>query len=75
MRAAIEDNGVAVIVVPGEVLLARSDDPGWAQRPVLATRSVYRPDDRSLTNAATVLNAAEKVTILAGAGWPAPTTR
>ncbi|MCV7315752.1 ubiquinone-dependent pyruvate dehydrogenase [Mycolicibacillus parakoreensis] len=68
MRAAVEDNGVAVIVVPGEVLLARSDDPGWAQRPVYATRSVCRPDDRSLTNAATVLNAAEKVTILAGAG-------
>lgn len=67
MRAAVEENGVAVVVVPGEVLSAKA--PGqWSPRAVLPTRSVVRPDDQSLTNAASILNAANRITILAGAG-------
>jgi pyruvate dehydrogenase (quinone) len=67
MRAAIEQRGVAVIVVPGEVFL--TDSPaGWKVRPVTKTGSVVRPDDRALAAAAEVLNRSSRVTILAGAG-------
>src|SRR5580700_8583215 len=54
MRAALEQRGVAVIVVPGEVFL--SDSPsGWKVRPVRKTESVIRPDDDSLAAAADIL--------------------
>ena len=46
MRAAIEENGVAVIVVPGEIFLANAVDSGWLSKPILPTRSVVRPEDR-----------------------------
>jgi pyruvate dehydrogenase (quinone) len=68
MRAAVEENGVAVVVVPGEVFLTRSGDSGWDSRPIVATHSVLRPDDESLRRAAALLNDATNVTILAGAG-------
>lgn len=68
MRAAVEENGVAVVVVPGEVFLDRMDDTDWSSRPVLPTTSVCRPDERSLVAAAAILNAANNITILAGAG-------
>jgi pyruvate dehydrogenase (quinone) len=67
MRTAIEQRGVAVIVVPGEVFL--TDSPaGWKARPVTKTGSLVRPDDRALAAAAEVLNRSSRVTILAGAG-------
>src|ERR1700756_906106 len=68
MRAAVEEGGVAVVVVPGEVFLSRLGEDGWNIRPVLPTRSVVRPDDASLRRAADILNAGERVTILGGAG-------
>jgi pyruvate dehydrogenase (quinone) len=68
MRAAVEENGVAVVVVPGEIFLQRADTSGWNARPVVATRAVVRPDDESLQRAAAILNEAEAVTILGGAG-------
>lgn len=68
MRAAVEENGVAVAVVPGEVFGSRVDATGWGMRPVTATGSVCRPDEPSLGAAAVLLNAATRVTILAGAG-------
>jgi pyruvate dehydrogenase (quinone) len=68
MRAAVEENGVAVIVVPGEIFLQRADGSGFPSRPVVATRSVVRPDDASLRQAAEILNAAQAVTVLGGAG-------
>ncbi|OMC41399.1 pyruvate dehydrogenase [Mycobacterium sp. GA-1841] len=68
MRTAIEENGVAVVVIPGEIFLQRADDNGWTVRPVRPTRSVVRPDDESVRRAADILNAAERVTILGGAG-------
>src|SRR4029079_19669678 len=37
-------------------------------RPIIPTRSVVRPDDESLRKAAEILNGAEDVTILGGAG-------
>ena len=66
MRAAVEDNGVAVVVIPGEIFLQRI--PEQPVRPISATRSVLRPDEASLRRAADMLNAAERVTILGGAG-------
>jgi pyruvate dehydrogenase (quinone) len=67
MRSALEHRGVAVVVIPGEVFL--SDSPaGWKVRPVLRTASLIRPDDRSLAEAAELLNRSSRLTILAGAG-------
>ncbi|ULN37292.1 ubiquinone-dependent pyruvate dehydrogenase [Mycolicibacterium smegmatis] len=66
MRAAVEDNGVAVVVIPGEIFLQRI--PEQPVRPINATRSVLCPDEASLQRAADMLNAAERVTILGGAG-------
>jgi pyruvate dehydrogenase (quinone) len=68
MRAAVEENGVAVVVIPGEIFLQRADASAWNARPVLPSRSVVRPDDESLRQAAAILNDAQAVTILGGAG-------
>ncbi|MEV6423785.1 ubiquinone-dependent pyruvate dehydrogenase [Streptomyces sp. NPDC051662] len=67
MRTALERGGVAVLVIPGELFLDRAT-PSPTPRPVLKSASVIRPDDQSLTRAARVLDAADRVTILAGAG-------
>ncbi|OBI03000.1 pyruvate dehydrogenase [Mycolicibacter heraklionensis] len=68
MRAAVEENGVAVVVVPGEILSHRLDETTWGTRPVRPTGSVCRPDDQGLRAAAAMLNSAANITILAGAG-------
>lgn len=68
MRAAVEENGVAVVVIPGEIFLQRTGESAWATCPVRPTRSIVRPDDESVRRAADILNAAERVTILGGAG-------
>jgi pyruvate dehydrogenase (quinone) len=66
MRTAVQRGGVAVIVVPGEVFLA--DVPSATITPVRTAYSVIRSDEAALAVAADVLNAANAVTILAGAG-------
>ena len=67
MRAAVERRGVAVVVVPGEVFFA--DPPAGADPALIRpTSSVIRPADAALDATAEVLNAASRVTILAGAG-------
>jgi pyruvate dehydrogenase (quinone) len=68
MRAAVEERGVAVVVIPGEIFLQRADESGFLTRPITPTRSVVRPDDGSLRAAAEILNGAKAVTILGGAG-------
>jgi pyruvate dehydrogenase (quinone) len=68
MRAAVEESGVAVVVIPGEIFLQRAEASGFQSRPITPTRSVVRPDDESLRQAAEILNGAEAVTILGGAG-------
>jgi pyruvate dehydrogenase (quinone) len=67
MRTALERRGVAVLVIPGEVL---HHDAPKDSRPVAirASTSVTRPSDDALAAAAELLDAAERVTILAGAG-------
>jgi pyruvate dehydrogenase (quinone) len=67
MRAALSRGGVAVVVVPGEVFLADAPHGAKPGR-IRPTSSVIRPDEESLAAAAQVLNAASRVTILAGAG-------
>lgn len=67
MRTAIEKRGVAVVVVPGDVFFADAPDRR-ATAPILPTRSTVVPDASGLEAAASILNGAKKVTILAGAG-------
>ena len=66
MRTALQRGGVGVVVVPGEIFLAEA--PHATPTPVRPVSPVTRPDDQSLAEAAEVLNAAGRVTILAGAG-------
>lgn len=66
MRAAVAENGVAVVVIPGEIFLHKVAD--LRVSPVLPTHSVCRPADDELHRAATILNNSGKITILAGAG-------
>jgi len=66
MRAAIEERGVAVLVIPGDVALSEiADDRAVV---IERTRPLIQPSPPELEKAATMLNAASKVTILAGAG-------
>jgi pyruvate dehydrogenase (quinone) len=67
MRSAPARGGVAVVVVPGEIFRTEA---GGAGEPavVRAVSPVIRPDEASLAAAADVLNAAGRVTIMAGAG-------
>jgi pyruvate dehydrogenase (quinone) len=67
MRTAIERRGVAVLVVPGELFQSRVPS-GTRVSAVRATTSVLVPGEGDLAAAAEVLNAAKRVTILAGAG-------
>jgi pyruvate dehydrogenase (quinone) len=68
MRSAIEQRGVAVVVIPGEVFLSQLSNPDWKIGPVLPTRSVLRPADEALRQASDILNRSTRTTILAGAG-------
>jgi pyruvate dehydrogenase (quinone) len=67
IRSAVERRGVAVLVVPGDVLLQSADDMG-AAAVIRRSRQVARPGDAELDAAAEALNQAGRVTILAGAG-------
>src|SRR6202012_5535187 len=42
MRAAVEQRGVAVVVIPGEVFLGRLGKGAWGARPVTDTRPLIR---------------------------------
>jgi pyruvate dehydrogenase (quinone) len=67
MRTALARGGVGVVVIPGNLFFA--DVPsGSSAAAIRATPSVIRPADGPLAAAAEVLNAASRVTILAGAG-------
>ncbi|MFI9757460.1 ubiquinone-dependent pyruvate dehydrogenase [Streptomyces sp. NPDC051963] len=67
LRTAVERSGVSVLVVPGDVLLHRLGHLPKAAT-VLPTTPVVRPGDAEIERAAAVLNDAERITILAGAG-------
>jgi pyruvate dehydrogenase (quinone) len=67
MRAALTRGGAAVVVIPGEVFFEDAA-PGEKAVPVRATEPAMQPGAESLAAAAEILNAASRVTILAGAG-------
>jgi len=67
MRTALARGGVGVVVIPGGVFFDNVPS-GSTAAAVRATPSVIRPADGPLAAAAEVLNAASRVTILAGAG-------
>jgi pyruvate dehydrogenase (quinone) len=67
MRAAVGQQGVAVIVLPGDVALKQIDEPAakaWVQ--VAQPRII--PSDDDIGQLADLLNSSEKITILAGSG-------
>ncbi len=67
IQTAISLQGVAVVVLPGDILLKEAT----TQRPRLKfkpTRPLIRPLDSDLSGLAATLAGAKKVTILAGAG-------
>jgi thiamine pyrophosphate-dependent acetolactate synthase large subunit-like protein len=67
MRTAIARRGVAVVVVPGDVLLAECSVAPQAIQ-LCDPASVFHPGQADLKAAAALLNDAAKVTILGGAG-------
>jgi pyruvate dehydrogenase (quinone) len=67
MRTAIARRGVAVVVIPGDVLQRECPDPPLALG-IHQSASVVCPSIDELRQAAEVLNRAQKVTILGGAG-------
>ena len=67
MRSALERRGVAVVVVPGR-MFSRPALAGAMATAVLPTTSAVLPSDDALDEAAALLDAASRVTILAGAG-------
>lgn len=66
MQAALAQRGVAVVVIPGDVALAEASEATVTA--VHAARPRVLPADAELHEAASLLDRAKKVTILAGAG-------
>ncbi|MEU1423388.1 thiamine pyrophosphate-dependent enzyme [Kitasatospora sp. NPDC005751] len=66
VRAAISDSGVAVLTVPGDLGDQEISDDRPARFP--RTRPVTRPDEPGILEAAELINAADKVTLLVGRG-------
>lgn len=66
MRTAIEERGVAVVVIPGDVML--KEVPDDRVEAITPTRSTVIPAQDQLAECANILNTGKKVTILAGAG-------
>lgn len=67
MRTAVERRGVAVVVVPGDVFF-RDAPERRPTAPIRATAPRVVPADASVQEAAAILNAGKRVTILAGSG-------
>src|SRR5260370_28993414 len=67
MQTAISRQGVAVVVLPGDIALkeATTQHPRLNFKP---TRPLLRPSDSDISSLTKTLNSANKVTILAGAG-------
>ena len=67
MRTALTRRGVAVVVIPGDVLELECPSPALALG-IHQSASITRPSDSELQQAAGILNSAGKITILGGAG-------
>ena len=67
MRTALSFSGVSIIVLPGDVALQEA----VSARPITQVKQsevIVRPSSQEIAGLAEVLNSAEKVTILGGAG-------
>ncbi|MBX0290861.1 ubiquinone-dependent pyruvate dehydrogenase [Hymenobacter sp. HSC-4F20] len=67
IQTALVQRGVAVIVVPGDISHQKAEAPE-PRLPVLRSRATLVPAMEELRAAADLLNTADKVTIMAGAG-------
>ncbi|HEX8506916.1 MAG TPA: ubiquinone-dependent pyruvate dehydrogenase [Hymenobacter sp.] len=67
VTAALGLRGVAVVIIPGDVGHLKTDAPE-VRLPILGRRSTVHPSEADIRQAAELLNAGEKVTILAGIG-------
>jgi pyruvate dehydrogenase (quinone) len=67
IQTAISRQGVAVVVLPGDIALKEATAPHPRLR-FKPTQPLLRPSDNDLANLANTLDSAEKVTILGGAG-------
>jgi len=65
-RAAIEKRGVAVVILPADVLEAQVE--GHKPKPLVKLQTVLRPGDEELKRLAELLSRGKKITIFAGAG-------
>ena len=69
IREAVGKRGVSVVVIPGDVALQPAiDAPAPASLDLLATEPVVVPQPASLKALADLLNGANRVTVLCGAG-------
>ncbi|WP_158807860.1 ubiquinone-dependent pyruvate dehydrogenase [Beijerinckia sp. L45] len=66
IKQAVGKRGVSVMVIPGDVAMKEVDAP--KERWLVPTPPLVRPTDEGLKALADLLNASDKVTILAGAG-------
>jgi pyruvate dehydrogenase (quinone) len=67
MQTAISRKGVAVVVIPGDITFKEATAQQRRLR-FKPTEPLLRPSDKDLSDLASTLDSAEKVTILAGAG-------
>ena len=67
VAAALGQRGVAVVVLPGDVAYLEVEAPE-TRLPTLGRRSILQPVDADIYQAAALLNAGERITILAGIG-------
>lgn len=67
MRTALLKRGVAVVILPGDIALRSCPAPAISLG-IENSAPVIRPSDHELRTAAQILNSAQKVTILGGAG-------
>ncbi|MBU6120852.1 thiamine pyrophosphate-binding protein [Hymenobacter siberiensis] len=65
--AALGLRGVAVVVFPGDVAYLEAEAPE-VRLPTLSRRSLLRPSEADIQQAAALLNAGSKVTMMAGIG-------
>lgn len=69
IRAAIGQQGVAVVVLPGDIALkAAPDHPIGARRALVPPRPVVQPAESDLDALAELLNGAERVALFTGRG-------
>lgn len=66
MRVAVGRRGVAVVVIPGDIALKPLSKP--VPRWLVPATSIVQPRTKELRDLAELLNGAERVTILGGAG-------